>query len=101
MLRGTYYCKNCGDVYPAERKAEDMTKGDFDCHCPKCGESVVTVATTEDSHILPSSVYGVSKQVQGQLVNLICQAIGVESVSFRYQNVYGPGQSLTNPYTGI
>ena len=31
----------------------------------------------------------------------MCKSIGVESVSFRYQNVYGPGQSLTNPYTGI
>lgn len=28
-------------------------------------------------------------------------AIGVEAVSLRYQNVYGPGQSLKNPYTGI
>lgn len=55
----------------------------------------------EDSTIHPSSVYGISKQVQGQLVNLVCSAIGVESVSFRYQNVYGPGQSLSNPYTGI
>ena len=39
--------------------------------------------------------------MQGQLVHLVCQSIGVESVSFRYQNVYGPGQSLSNPYTGI
>jgi dTDP-L-rhamnose 4-epimerase len=39
--------------------------------------------------------------VQGQLVHLVCKTIGLESVSFRYQNVYGPGQSLSNPYTGI
>lgn len=51
--------------------------------------------------IHPSSVYGISKQVQGQLVHLVCPTIGVEAVSFRYQNVYGPGQSLSNPYTGI
>ena len=98
---GKYLCAKCGDVYPIGRNDEDMGKGDFDCHCPKCGGKVTLVATTEDSAIHPSSVYGIGKQVQGQLVHLICKSIGIESVSFRYQNVYGPGQSLTNPYTGI
>lgn len=98
---GKYHCEKCGDVYPSERKDEDMEKGDFECHCPKCGGNVKLVATTENSTIHPSSVYGIGKQVQGQLVHMICNNIGVESVSFRYQNVYGPGQSLTNPYTGI
>lgn len=98
---GKYHCEKCGDVYPTERKDEDMAKGDFECHCPKCGGKLTLVATTEDSAIQPSSVYGIGKQVQGQLVHLICKNIGIESVSFRYQNVYGPGQSLTNPYTGI
>lgn len=98
---GKYHCEKCGYVYPTERKDKDMAKGDFECHCPKCGGEVTLVATTEDSAIHPSSVYGIGKQVQGQLVHLICKNIGIESVSFRYQNVYGPGQSLTNPYTGI
>ena len=98
---GKYYCENCGNVYPTDRRDEDMAKGDFECHCPKCAGNVTPVATTEDSAIHPSSVYGISKQVQGQLVHMVCQTNGVESVSFRYQNVYGPGQSLTNPYTGI
>ena len=98
---GKYHCPKCGDVYPSERKDEDMAKGDFECKCPKCGGEVKLVATTEDSAIHPSSVYGIGKQVQGQLVHLVCKSIGVDSVSFRYQNVYGPGQSLSNPYTGI
>ena len=98
---GKYYCPKCGDVYPIERKDKDMAQGDFECKCPECGGEVELVATTEDSAIHPTSVYGISKQVQGQLVHLVCKSIGVESVSFRYQNVYGPGQSLTNPYTGI
>ena len=98
---GKYHCSKCGDVYPLERKDHDMARGDFDCKCPKCGGEVELVATTEDSVIHPSSVYGICKQVQGQLVHLVCKSIGVESVSFRYQNVYGPGQSLSNPYTGI
>lgn len=98
---GKYLCPICGDVYPMDRQDVDMSKGDFECKCPKCGGEVKLVATTEDSAIHPSSVYGIAKQVQGQLVHLVCPTIGVESVSFRYQNVYGPGQSLSNPYTGI
>ena len=98
---GKYICPKCGEVYPLARKDEDMAMGDFECKCPKCGSEVQLVATTEDSKIHPTSVYGITKQVQGQLVHLVCQSIGVESVSFRYQNVYGPGQSLSNPYTGI
>ncbi|MCR5444427.1 MAG: NAD-dependent epimerase/dehydratase family protein [Bacteroidales bacterium] len=98
---GKYICSTCGEVYPLARKAEDMACGNFECRCPKCGREVQLVATTEDSMIHPTSVYGITKQMQGQLVHLVCQNIGVESVSFRYQNVYGPGQSLNNPYTGI
>lgn len=98
---GKYFCEKCGDVYPLARKEEDLSKGYFECRCPKCGNTVSLVATTEDSTIHPTSVYGISKQVQGQMIHLVCSAIGVESVSFRYQNVYGPGQSLSNPYTGI
>lgn len=98
---GKYRCDKCGDVYPTGRCEKDMAKGDFECHCPKCGGKISLVATTEDSAIHPTSVYGIGKQAQGQLVHLICKSIGIESVSFRYQNVYGPGQSLTNPYTGI
>ena len=98
---GKYCCEQCGIVYPFERQEDDMHQGDYECHCPFCGASVKLVATTEDSAVRPSSVYGITKQVQGQLVHLVCKGLGIGSVSFRYQNVYGPGQSLTNPYTGI
>lgn len=88
-------------VYPVERPNETMSRGDFEVKYPGCTQPLQLVATTEDSAIHPNSVYGITKQVQGQLVHLVCKSIGVESVSFRYQNVYGPGQSLSNPYTGI
>ena len=88
-------------VYPDERPDATMSKGDFEVKYPGCETPLRLVATTEDSKIHPGSVYGITKQVQGQLVHMVCQSIGIESVSFRYQNVYGPGQSLSNPYTGI
>lgn len=88
-------------VYPEERKDEDMQRGNFEVTYPECQRPLKLVGTTEDSKIHPTSVYGITKQVQGQLVHLVCQSLGIQSVSFRYQNVYGPGQSLSNPYTGI
>jgi dTDP-L-rhamnose 4-epimerase len=32
---------------------------------------------------------------------LFGKVLGIPSFALRYQNVYGPGQSLNNPYTGI
>lgn len=99
---GRYYSEELGDyVYPSLRKDEDMRKGDFEVKYPGCRQSLELVGTTEDSLIHPTSVYGITKQVQGQLVHLVCPSIGIDAVSYRYQNVFGPGQSLSNPYTGI
>jgi len=97
---GKYLSREMGAVYPVHRSAEAMKAGDFQVKHPGCSE-LQLVATCEDSKIHPSSVYGITKQVQEQLVMTVCPGLGIEPVAFRYQNVYGPGQSLTNPYTGI
>lgn len=99
---GRYYSEDLKQyVYPVERHDEDMSSGDFEVKYPGCTSPLKLVGTTEDSLIHPTSVYGITKQVQGQLVHLVCSSLNIASVSFRYQNVYGPGQSLSNPYTGI
>lgn len=97
---GKYLSAEFGAVYPAHRKAEDMDKGNFEVTYPGAS-SLQLVATDEESKIHPSSVYGISKQNQEQMVMLVCQSLGIAAVAFRYQNVFGPGQSLSNPYTGI
>ena len=100
---GKYYNKTKNTfVYPLQRIDEDMQKGDFEVKDPQNHSDVLElVATTEDAIIHPTSVYGITKQVQEQLVMTVCPTIGIAGVAFRYQNVYGPGQSLKNPYTGI
>ena len=98
---GKYVCGNHGVVYPLSRTDKLMQQGDFECRCPFCGSQVQLVATTEDSLIHPTSVYGITKQNQEQMVMTVCPTIGIAPVAFRYQNVYGAGQSLSNPYTGI
>ncbi len=99
---GRYYSDELKQyVYPTERSDKDMSQGDFEVKYPGSTQPLQLVGTTEDSLVHPTSVYGITKQVEGQLVHLVCPSIGIASVSFRYQNVYGPGQSLSNPYTGI
>jgi dTDP-L-rhamnose 4-epimerase len=98
---GRYHCANHGYVYPPARLASDMERGDFYVKCPHCNVNAELMATTEDSQIHPSSIYGITKQNQEQMVLTIGASLDISAIALRYQNVYGPGQSLTNPYTGI
>lgn len=98
---GKYLTPKGSPVYPEHRSAVDMDKGDFNVKYTGIVEDLKLVGTDEDSKIHPSSVYGITKQNQEQMIMTVCPALGIAPVAFRYQNVYGPGQSLSNPYTGI
>lgn len=95
------YMSPRGVVYPASRQEKDLRNGRFDLYCQETGAALSLMPTDEESRIHPSSVYGITKQSQEQLVMTVCRALGIAATALRYQNVYGPGQSLTNPYTGI
>lgn len=97
---GKYLSDELGIIYPVQRKSQDMDKGNFEVTCPG-SSSLKLMATDEDSKIHPTSIYGITKQTQEQMVLVACAAKGISAIAFRYQNVYGPGQSLSNPYTGI
>lgn len=97
---GKYEHPEKGIVYPKARSEEKMQSGDFEVYYND-SQKLKLLATDEESKIHPSSVYGITKQNQEQLVMTVCPTIGIAPVAFRYQNVYGPGQSLSNPYTGI
>lgn len=97
---GKYRSKEFGIVFPSHRAEEDLNKGDFEVKYPNSSD-LTLVATDEESKIHPSSVYGITKQNQEQMIMTVCPTLGIAAVAFRYQNVYGPGQSLKNPYTGI
>jgi len=98
---GAYRCEKDGIIYPRPRSAGDKQQGKFDPLCPKCGGDCFSIPTSEAAPFQPSSFYGLTKQVQEQTVLLFGQALQIPSFALRYQNVYGPGQSLQNPYTGI
>jgi len=88
-------------LYPKERNEKEMKNGQFEPICEVTGEILKMTLTDEKSMIHPTSIYGITKQVQEQMVLTTCRSIGIDAIGFRYQNVYGVGQSLTNPYTGI
>jgi len=98
---GMYRCLKHGTVYPSYRLENEMMKGDFEVKCPICFIPVDPQATDEKSPPNPSSVYAITKLSQEQLILTICQCLGISAIALRYQNVFGPGQSLLNPYTGI
>lgn len=98
---GKYLCGTHCHVYPGSRSAEEMEKGNFAVNCPLCGTPAILEPTDEDTPARPASVYGITKLTQEQMVLVVGKALGISALAFRYQNVYGPGQSLSNPYTGI
>lgn len=97
---GAYRTESGEIVFPPHRSADDMASGDFDVHLDGYDE-LTLIPTPESARLHPSSVYGITKQSQEALIMTTAPTIGVEPVALRYQNVYGPGQSLKNPYTGI
>lgn len=98
---GKYFCPNCGTVYPKNRTEADMARHFYELRCPNCCETVEKTATDEASPLEPMSIYGITKLTQEQYISIICKTIGIPYTIFRFQNVYGEGQSLINPYTGI
>lgn len=59
------------------------------------------IATPERKRPSLASVYALTKYVQERLTLNVTAAYGMEGVALRLFNVYGPGQALSNPYTGV
>jgi dTDP-L-rhamnose 4-epimerase len=82
--------------YPGQRTHSMLLDGvwDFPGLKPMAQRSSTVKAS-------PSNVYAATKFCQENLIASWCGSFDVTPVLFRLQNVYGPGQSLINPYTGI
>lgn len=65
------------------------------------GRALVPEPTPEWKRPALASVYALSKYVQERLTLTLSPAYGMEGVALRLWNVYGPGQALSNPYTGV
>ncbi|MFT8244346.1 NAD-dependent epimerase/dehydratase family protein [Roseomonas sp. BN140053] len=65
------------------------------------GRPLVPVPTPESKRTALASVYAIGKYVQERLTLTLSPAYGMEGVALRLWNAYGPGQALSNPYTGV
>ncbi len=98
---GAYSCQGCGTVYPPLRTAEQMEKRDWELHCPNCGKAAKPIPTPETKPQHCNSIYALTKKDQEEMLLMIGKTYGIPAVALRYFNVYGPRQSLSNPYTGV
>jgi dTDP-L-rhamnose 4-epimerase len=105
---GAYQCKaGCSDAngshrqYPPARLPAQLARHEWQPVCSNCGQPMLSLLTREEDAIHPASIYAATKYAQEDLVRVGCESLGMGYVILRLQNVYGEGQSLNNPYTGI
>ena len=98
---GAYRCRTHGAVAPGTRPAEQLAAQQWEQRCPQCGEPVVSIPTPEDKPLYRDSIYSMTKYHQEEMVLLIGKTYGIPAVAPRFFNVYGPRQSLSNPYAGV
>ena len=98
---GAYECINCGVINPKLRGNEQMSGHDWEVHCPACKETLKPIPTTEEKKLHSNSIYAITKKDQEEMSLNIGKSYGIPTVALRYFNVFGPRQSLSNPYTGV
>jgi dTDP-L-rhamnose 4-epimerase len=85
-----------GIIYPGQRSRAQLERSEWDFLGLKPMSFVAGVTEPR-----PTSVYGATKLAQENVLSAWCLSFDVKPIILRLQNVYGPGQSLINPYTGI
>lgn len=87
-------------VQPPSRQRAQLLAGQWELS-DSDGQALSAVATPESLGFAPGSVYASTKAAQELLLRGAAAALDFDCSILRFQNVYGEGQSLRNPYTGI
>jgi dTDP-L-rhamnose 4-epimerase len=101
---GAYTCPCCANgsrMFPGARGSQQLAAHQWEPLCQSCSGSLVAAPTREDDPVRPASIYAATKFAQEDLVRVGAESLGIGYAILRFQNVYGEGQSLQNPYTGI
>ncbi|MBO8132139.1 MAG: NAD-dependent epimerase/dehydratase family protein [Candidatus Marinimicrobia bacterium] len=96
---GLYRCNKHGEIIPDIRLEEQLSKGDWEHHCPFCGSYMQYLPTPEDK-IKPQNQYAMSKYAQESICINLGKRYGIPSVALRYSIVQGARQSFYNAYSG-
>lgn len=97
---GKYKCIDHGVQYLTGRTEDQLSKRDWEQHCPKCGNEAVPVAELENDKLQPEIPYAISKRASEDLLKTLGKRYGIPSVSLRYSIVLGPRQSFRHYYSG-
>jgi len=89
-----------GRPHPAVMRAPGAAAPAWDPVAPD-GGPLTPVPTDETKQVNLASIYALTKFVQERSCQIFGSAYGVEVVVLRLFNVFGPGQALSNPYTGV
>jgi dTDP-L-rhamnose 4-epimerase len=99
---GLYECAGCGTDDPdVVRTPQALRERHWEAICAHCGAEVRPAPTSERKRLRSDSVYAITKRDQEDLCLVFGRAYGIRTVALRFFNVYGPRQSLSNPYTGV
>lgn len=96
-----YKCPKCGAIYPSLRTAEQIKRGRWEPICPKCKGKIKHIGIREDKPLDCQFIYSLTKKWQEELALSIGKTYNIPVTILRLFNVYGPRQSLFNPYTGV
>lgn len=97
---GRWECEVHG-LQLTNRSYENLLSGNFAPRCPICNMDLILKGSLEEDLCRPLSVYGLGKASAEQLLSLTLVNDGFDVRIVRFQNVYGVGQALDNPYTGV
>jgi dTDP-L-rhamnose 4-epimerase len=98
---GAYTCETCGPQAPGIRPANQLEARDWEPRCPVCRASLRPIPTPEGKPLHRENIYSMTKYHQEEMVLLIGKTYGIPAIAPRFFNVYGPRQSLSNPYAGV
>ncbi len=98
---GRYACPTHGPQVPGSRAVGALDGGDFENHCPACGEPLTWELVDEDARLDPRSTYAASKLAQEHYASAWVRQAGAAAIALRYHNVYGPGMPKDTPYSGV
>lgn len=98
---GAYACPGCGGRDAGVRSEERMQAGSWEVPCSRCGADMQPQPTPEDKPAEIASVYAATKKNQEDLAVSFGRAWRIPTFALRFFNVFGPRQSLSNPYTGV
>lgn len=96
------YRSSRGEIFfPQLRPSSQLRKRQWEVRDPRAGREAKPLPTDETKPLFPTSVYAVNKRDHEEMFLSVGRAYGIPTVALRYFNVYGPRQSLSNPYTGV